>query len=248
LASFLRFVLFGAVAVALVVFVAVPLLAGPILSSMVRDAGFAGQDLHVGVNLVGTGILSGRAESVHVQARNINVPHGMVGDMDLTLHDVSAMDRSFSAVSGTLHDVHVSGPNGIPVVVNTVDLSGPATTAQARGTISGPDAERLVSAAAAASGTKVDSVRLSQGGLTVSSGGRTTQARLRVAGRALILDHEGASTVLVAPAPSEDWHLEGVSITPTSIQVDLEVDVRALAANLPFGPRAGGNPAGSTAP
>jgi hypothetical protein len=248
LASLLRFVLFAAVAVALILLVAVPLLIGPVVSSMVRDAGFPGKDLHVDVNLVGGGLFSGRAESVHVQARNVNVPHGLVGDVDLTLQDVSAVDHTFSAVSGTLHNVQVSGPNGIPVVVDTVDLNGPATTAQARGTISGADAERLVSAAASAAGAGVDSVKLGQGSLRVTSGGKTTDGRLRVAGRALILDRDGTSTVLIAPAPSEHWHLENVSITPGSIRVDLEVDVRALAKDLPFGAEAVKEPAGTPTP
>jgi hypothetical protein len=248
LASLLRFILFAAVAVALILVVAVPLLIGPVVGSMVRDAGFPGQDLHVDVNLIGGGLFSGRAESVHVQAKNVNVPHGQVGDVDLTLKDVSAMDHTFSAVSGTLHNVQVSGPNGIPVVVGTVDLNGPATTTQARGTISGADAERLVSAAATAAGSAVDSVKLGQGGLSITSGGKTTQGKLRVAGRALILDRDGTSTVLIAPAPSEHWHLEGVTVTPGSIQVDLEVDTRALAKDLPFGAEAVKEPAGTPKP
>lgn len=248
MASFLRFAAFAALVVALLVFVALPLIGGPILGAMVRNAGFTGDDLHVDVNVIGGGIFSGRAESLHLQARNVAVPHGVVGDVDLTLQDVSAIDHSFSAVRGTLHDVKVSGPNGIPVIVDTVDLDGPAAMTQARGTISAPNAERLVTEAAAAAGVSVDSVKLGQGDLKVSSGGTTTNARLRVAGRALILDQGGSSTVLLQPAPSEHWHLENVSITPGSIQVDLEVDVRALAANLPSGARAASNPAASSTP
>lgn len=248
MASFLRFAAFTAVAIVLLVFVALPVIGGPILGSMVRDAGFAGDDLHVDVNVVGGGIVSGRVESLHVLARNVAVPHGVVRDVDLTLQDVSVVDHSFSAVSGTLHDVQVSGPDGIPVVVGTVDLDGPAAMTRARGTISGPDAERLVSAAATAAGVSVDSVKLGQGDLKISSGGRTTNAHLRVAGRALILDHGGSSTVLVQPAPSEHWHLEDVSVTPGSIQVDLEVDVRALAANLPSGTHSASDPDATSAP
>lgn len=247
MASLLRFALFAAVVVGLLVFVALPLIGGPILGSMVRDAGFSGQDLRVDVNLVGGGILSGRAQSLHVQARNVSVPHGVVGNMDLTLDDVSAVDHSFSGVSGTLSNVQMRGPHGIPFVVSTVNLDGSASQTQARGTIAGPDAERLVRAAATAAGVRVDSVQLGQGDLKISSGGRTTDAHLRVAGRALILDQGGRSTVLVAPAPSEDWHLEGVSVTPGSIQVDLEVDVSALAASLHSG-RAASDPASSPAP
>ena len=248
MASFLRFAAFAAVAVALLVFVALPVIGGPILGAMVRDAGFAGEDLHVDVNLVGGGIFSGRAESLHVLARNVAVPHGIVGDVDLTLEDVSAVDHTFSAISGTLHDVQVSGPDGIPVVVGIVDLDGPAASTQARGTISASDAERLVTATAAAAGVSVDSVKLGEGNLKITSGGKTTNAQLRVAGRALVLDQGGKSTVLVQPAASEHWHLEDVSITPASIQVDLEVDVRALAANLPAGAHAASDPAASSAP
>ena len=233
LASLLRFSLVAVVVVALLVFVAVPILAGPILGSMVRDAGFPGKDLHVDVNLVGAGILSGRAASVRVQARDVNVPHGSVGDLDLTLHDVSAVDHSFSAVSGTLHNITVNGPSGIPVVVNTVDVDGPAAGAQAHGTIDGPDAEHLVSAAAAAAGVGVDSVKLGHGrpqdqqrrqddGRASCAWRVTPSSSTRPADRPCSSRRRRRRTGTWRACPSR----------PASIQVDLEVDVRALASAL----------------
>jgi hypothetical protein len=76
-------------------------------------------------------------------------------------------------------------------------------------------------------------VKLGNGQVTITSGNTTTQADLRVVGRALVLDQSGGtSTVLVAPAPSENWALQGVTVTPSGIQVDMTVDASALAAQL----------------
>jgi hypothetical protein len=231
-ASVLRFVLFAGLMVGLLLFVVVPIAAGPIVGGMVRQAGFPGQDVDVSVDLFGPALFSGRAQTVHLQADDVAVPHGNVGRLDLTLSGVSVSDHSFQSVSGTLHDVMVNGPDGVSISVRTVDLHGPATRAMARGKIDTADAERMVRDVAAGAGVDIDSVELRDGGLRIKSGGNTSDARLRVAGRALILDQDGKSTVLVAPATSEDWHLDGVSIGPDGIQVDLEVDAQALANQL----------------
>jgi hypothetical protein len=230
--SLVRFLIFATALAAVVVFVIVPLVGGPIVSSMLRQAGLDGQGVNVSLDLLGPSILSGRAESVRVTAENVNVPHGTVGQMDLTLKDVSVSSRDFTSVSGTLHDVRLTAPDGSPVVVDTVNVSGPATRARASGMMNAADARHLVQTIATKAGLSADAVQLGNGQVSIKSGTKTTQARLRVAGRALVLDQGGNSTVLVAPAPSEHWELEGVTVTPAGIQVDLNVDAQALASEL----------------
>ncbi|MEA2623246.1 MAG: hypothetical protein QOH61_2156 [Chloroflexota bacterium] len=233
MASLVRFALFTTILLVLVVFVLVPLVAGPLLGSIARNAGLQGDDMTVSVDLLGPALLAGRAESVHVDATNVDVPHGVVGHLELTLEDVSVADHSFSALSGTLSDVRISGPGGIPITVKTVELDGPASRTRAHGTITGADARQLVKAIAAGAGVPVDGVQLHDGSLTLESRGLRTDAALRVAGRALVLDRSGApSIVLVAPEPSEDWELQDVTVTATGIQVQLNVDAAALAKAL----------------
>ena len=111
--SFIRFALFATIMVSLLVFVLVPMAAGMLLGSVARDAGLGGDGVKVSVNLLGPGLLAGRAESVNVQGDNVSVPHGVVGHLDLTLGDVSLADHSFSTVSGRLTDVTLNGPGGL---------------------------------------------------------------------------------------------------------------------------------------
>jgi hypothetical protein len=48
-----------------------------------------------------------------------------------------------------------------------------------------------------------------------------------------VLDQPGrASTVLVAPAPSEKWHVSSVEVTPAGISVGLDVDAQGLVNEL----------------
>ena len=76
-------------------------------------------------------------------------------------------------------------------------------------------------------------MQLQNGKVTLENGSQTQEASLRVAGNALVLDEPGrTSTVLVAPAPSEKWHVSSVNVTPSGISVGLDVDAQGLANEL----------------
>jgi hypothetical protein len=231
-ASFIRFAVFTTIMVSLLVFVLMPVAASMMLGSIASHAGLDGDGMKVSVNVLGPGILTGRAESVNVQGDNVNVPHGVVGHLDVTLGDVSLSDHTFSSVSGQLTDVTLNGPGG-PVLVQTVVLSGPSTRTRANGTVSASEAKKLVKQVAATVGVPVDSVLLKDGSLTLVSGGQRTDASLRIVGTALVLDRPGAQpTVLFAPAPSEDWRLQSVTVTTDGIQLGLSIDAARLAQAL----------------
>lgn len=217
------------------VFVVVPIGAGMLLGSIATDAGMGGHGMKVSVNVLGPAILDGRAESVNFQGDNVNVPHGVVGHVNVTLDNVSLSDHTFSDVSGQLTDVTLKGPGG-SVLVQSVDLSGPSNDTQAMGSVSVAESKKLVKQVAATVGVSVDSVQLKNGTMTLTSGGQQTDASLRIAGAALVLDRPGTqSTVLFAPAVSEDWQLQSVTVTPDGIQLGLSVDTEKLAASLGTG-------------
>lgn len=227
----IKFAVFSAALIALLVLVVIPVVAGPIISGLARDAGVVGDDVDVSVDLFGPSILTGRAPSVRLQAEGVEVPRAVIGHLDVTLTDVSLSDRSFESVSGALQDVRVSGPGGVPITVQAIDLEGPAEATRATGRMDRPESEGLVREIAAQAGVDVDDVSLGDGSLTIQHGGQTTEARLRVAGDALILEAPGADpVVLMAPAPSESWRLSDVRVTPEGMTVDLVVDMRDLAA------------------
>lgn len=228
-----KFVVFSAVLIALLVFVVIPVVAGPIISGLVREAGVVGDDLEVSVDVFGPGILTGRAPSVRLQANDVEVPRAVVGRVDVRLTDVSASDRRFESISGTLWDVHITGPGGLPLVVESIELEGPAGATRATGRLERSESESLVRQIADQAGVDVDQVSLSDGTVTLRQDGQAAEARLRVAGDTLILERADASpVVLIAAAPSESWRLQDVRVTPDGLVVDLTVDMRDLATQL----------------
>ncbi|MEJ7751508.1 MAG: hypothetical protein WKF46_01035 [Candidatus Limnocylindrales bacterium] len=233
LTGLIKFAAFSAVLIALLVFVVIPVVAGPIISGLARDAGVQGDDLDVSVDLFGPSIFTGRAPSVRVQADDVMVPRAVIGRVDVTLTDVSPSDRSFASISGTLHEVRVSGPGGLEMVVQSIDLEGPAEATRATGSMDRTASEELVREIAGQAGVAVDAVTLRDGSLTIERDGQATQAQLRVAGDALILQPAGTDpVVLLAPAPSESWRLSDVRITPHGMMVDVTVDARQLVSQM----------------
>jgi hypothetical protein len=238
LTGLIKFAAFSAALIALLVFVVIPVVAGPIISGLAHDAGLEGDDVEVSVDLLGPGILSGRAPSVRIQGNELDVPRAVIGRVDLTLTEVSLSDRTFETVSGTLYEVRVTGPGDVGIVVETIDLEGPAEATRATGRLDRPESEALVREIASQAGLEVDDVIVGDGSITFQQGGRTVDARLRVTGDALILDPVGVEPiVLLAPAPSDSWRLSDVIITPDGMTVDLTVDVRDLASQLSAPPR-----------
>jgi hypothetical protein len=115
LTGIIRFAAFSAALIALLVFVVIPVVAGPIISGLVRDAGLVGDDVEVSVDLLGSGILGGRVPSVRLQAddletagadpvvllpsppsgswwlRDVRIsPDGMMLDLSVDLRDLAA--------------------------------------------------------------------------------------------------------------------------------------------------------------
>jgi len=233
LTGLVKFAAFSVALIALLVFVVIPVVAGPIISGLVRDAGVVGDDLEVSVDVFGPSILTGRAPSVRLQANAVEVPRAVIGRVDVRLSEVSAADRGFESISGTLWDVHVVGPGGLPMVVESIELEGPAEATRATGRLERSESESLVREIAEQAGVDVDQVSLGDGTVTLRQGGQSMEARLRVAGDTLILARADASpVVLIAAAPSESWRLRDVRVTPDGLVVDATVDMRDLATQL----------------
>jgi hypothetical protein len=233
LAGLIRFALFSTILIGLLVFVALPLVTQSLVASAIRDAGLQADDVDVSVDLLGMGILSGRAPSVHLVADDVTVPRAVIGHIDLRLTDVSMTDRSFSSVTGRLDDVLVMGPLGLPFTVDSIDLDGPAENTRARGRIGSDQGEAFIEQVARDAGIDVDRVTLGDGHLIMEKDGRSTDADLRVDGDALVLQQEGSEpVVLLAPAPSEHWSLQDVRVSTDELRVDIEVNARDIAAGV----------------
>jgi hypothetical protein len=234
--GFIRFFVFAAVLVALLVFVVVPVVASPVLTQIVRDMGLQADDLDVSIDSFDPALLAGRATRVRLQGSNVALGPATVERLDLGLGNVSFVERNFETLRGELRGVTVTA-GGVTLRVSSVQVDGPAAAARATGHFTAAESEQLVRTAAQRAGLRLDRVRFVEGGLRVSIGGVETGARADVQGGALVLDPDiGPPVVLLQPAPTDPWRLSEAYVTSTGIAVSGVVDATRLTEHLPLGP------------
>src|SRR3954452_3982870 len=99
---FLRFLVFLVVLFAAFVLIALPLLLGPLLTDMVRNAGLKSETLSVSVAPFDPTLLLGHARKITLIASNVDASPARIGDVNLAIGDASYSDRSFKTVTGDL--------------------------------------------------------------------------------------------------------------------------------------------------
>lgn len=227
--GFLRFAAFFALLAAIFVLVVLPFLLSPLLTQMVRDAGFQSETLEVTVAPLDPGLILGRSRRITLKATGVDVPPAEIGRAEIALEDVSLFDRTFERVSGQLDDVTLSLRDG-PIHVTQVTVEGSADSAAAVARLSPADTEQLVRLAAARAGIEVDAVDMSESKIGVTIGGVEGTARVAVHAGALVLDPgAGVAIVLLQPAPSEPWSVSEAWISPEGLNIRGEVDVTSLS-------------------
>jgi hypothetical protein len=226
---FLSFVLFFVMVAGAMLFLTVPLVINPMLTQAVRDMGVQADDLRVSVDTLDPALLSGRAGHVRVQGTDVRIGRATVGTLDLTLGDVSFIDRTFGSVDGELSDVAVSA-GGLSASADEVEVEGPSNDARATGKFDGAQSEDLVMAAAKRMGIPLDDAELVDGGLRLTVGGLELGAGISVEGGALVLRPQiGQPILLIQPATSDPWRLEEAYVSPSGITVSGTVDAARLA-------------------
>lgn len=232
MAGFVRFLVFFVGLPAVFVLVILPLLLSPLLTQMARDIGLRADSLQVTVEPLDPLLIVGRARRVSLQATGVDNPPGRIGSVRLTLGNASYFDRSFETVSGELTDVEVT-VGGETLSASLVTIDGPAAAAGATARLSAPQTEHLVRVAAGRAGLTVDSVRVTERGVTVALRGRQTSAGVSVRGGALLLEPEvGGSIVLLQPAPSDPLQFEEAWISSDGLNIRGRIDVARLVSQL----------------
>jgi hypothetical protein len=221
--------------VALLVFVVAPAVASPLLTQMVRDMGLRADDVEVTIEAFDPCLFAGRSQKLRVQATNAVLTPATVEYLDLSFGDVSFFDRSFDSVRGELRGVVLTA-GGLTLKVSSLQVSGPASEAQAVAQLTAAETEQVVRSAAQRAGLQLDTVRFVDGGLRVSLAGLETGARVDVAGGALVLTPEiGPPVLLLQPAPPDPWRLTEAYVTPAGVTINGVVDAARLASQLPAG-------------
>lgn len=182
-------------AVAALLWLALPPLAGTLVQGALVAGGLQAATTVVTVTSdPPPRLLSLAADAVEIQATNATIRGLSAARLDLVLHDVNLVDRTFGTIDGTLRGVRLadaaSSEPGIPVVV----VSGTSDAVRATMTLPAADAEALgVAAVERAVGITPSSVRLTAPDrVRIKLGGQAVDGRLAV--------RADGSLVLIPPA------------------------------------------------
>ena len=226
---FLRFLVFFALLVGVFVLVVLPLLLGPFLTQMVRNAGLQSDTLSVSVAPFDPTLLLGRARKVTLIATGVKASPATIGSVNLAIGDASYFDRSFQTVSGELDDVSLTVNGGDDVHVGSISVDGPAIAASATAHLSASDTNLLIRYAARRAGLTIDDVTINDTGVAVKVGGVDSTAQLAVTGGALVLNPGvGDTIVLMQPKPSDPWQLQEAWVDSSGLNVRALVDVQQI--------------------
>jgi len=230
---FLGFLVFFVLLAAAFVLIVLPLLLGPFLTNMVRDAGLKSDTLSVSVAPFDPTLLLGHARKIRLIASNVDVSPAKIGSVDISIGDASYPDRSFKTVTGELDNVSVTVNGMDQVSVGNISVDGPADAASATAHLSPSDTDRLIRLAGDRAGVTIDQIRVSDTGVTVKVGGNDANAKLDVVGGALVLDPGvGNPIVLLQPAPSDPWKFNEAWVDANGLNVRATVDVAGITHNL----------------
>jgi hypothetical protein len=225
----LRFLLFFALLVGLLVFVALPALASPLLGQLVRDAGLQADRLSVSVPYFDPGLIVGQPSRLRLEAGDVELGPATAAGLDLTLGEVDLLGRTFESVRGNVRDTELTA-GGLNVAVDRIDIEGPATQARVTAHFAPDQAADILRQSARRVGVALDDVRLVDDAVRLRVAGFEARATVAVEGGALVLRAEHLpALLLLQPAPSEPWRLTEASVSSDGLTVSGVVDAAALA-------------------
>jgi hypothetical protein len=230
---FLRFFVFFALLVAVLVLVVAPLALGPVLTQIVRNAGLQADTLSVSVAPFDPTLLLGKSRQIRLIATDVDVSPAKIGRVNLAVGDASYFDRSFQTVSGDLNDVSLTVNGTDDVHVGDISVDGPAAAANATAHLSATDTNQLIRLAGKRAGLAIDDVTVGDTGVSVKVGGVDSAAQLAVTGGALVLKPGAGDTiVLMQPKPSDPWSLQEAWVDASGLNVRALVDVTQITDNI----------------
>lgn len=229
----LSFVVFVALLVAGLAWIALPPAAGALVGAALVAGGLNGIDTTVTVSAAPPfELLTLHADEVHVRSRAVQW-HGLrAATLDLTLRDVALGDRTFGGVSGRLTDVVVTTSDRTGIRVPFAIVSGTQATAAATFTLDPSTVEELAATAVErALGVRPASVSLAAPDRVIlSGGGAPVVARLAVdPSGALVLRTPQLGTLdIVRPGPGVPIRFSSVAVAPDGVSLGGLLDVAAL--------------------
>lgn len=230
--GFLRFVIFFGTLVGLLVFVAVPALASPLLTQMVRDAGLRSDEMRVSIAYFDPSLFWGHSQRMRIETGDVGLGAATARGLDVALGDVDLFSQTFETVSGNARGVVLSA-RGLDVTLDRIEIDGPSTQAGVAAYMTPQQTAAAVRQAAGLLGLTLSDVQLVDGAIRVALGGIATQGALTVEGGALVLRPAlGPAFVLLQPAPTDPWRLTEAQVTRDGVVLRGVVDAEAIATRL----------------
>lgn len=201
-------------------------------TNALNAGGFTGTDTKVDVSAYPPPVLlTGHADSIHLTSSQVGIGDLHAASLDLTLGKVELFSRQIGTVAGTLEGVRVAAPDGQPVTVDTVKLSGAASSASAEMGVSMAEAQRLAVAQLKSLGIAATVTLAAPNRITVTAGGRSQPGRLVAVAGALVLVPDGdalPTVTLMEPGSGNPFQLSSVAIAADHLTLVGTIDVQAL--------------------
>ena len=233
----LSFLLFVVVLVGLLAWFVLPAVAGPLVVASLTGAGLDGRDTRATVTAnPPLELLLLRADRVRVQSSDVALRGIRAASLDISLTDVSFLDRSFASIDGDLGGLTVTTAAGASVEIPSIHISGSSSTARADFVVPSSLVVSLAQdAAERATGRRPSAVTLkSPDVVSFDVGGATLDETLAIDGWGdLIAEGSGGaaglpSLVLVRATEIAPFALDSVSVVDAGVRLGGTVDLAAM--------------------
>jgi hypothetical protein len=211
----------------------VPIGVAALVQGALTSGGFSGTNTRVEVSSNPPFmLLTGNADRVHITSTDASMGDLHASSVDVTLQGVNLLSRDIGTVTGTFGGVRIAAPNGDPVAIDAVTLSGEASATRATATLNVTTAARLAqSQIKAQTGFSSTVVLKAPDAVVLTIGGKSQTGRLVAVNGALVLipSNSGMPTVtLVAPGSGNPFHVTGVRIDGSAMTLSGTLDTQAL--------------------
>ncbi|MGA3058550.1 MAG: hypothetical protein ABSE70_11030 [Candidatus Limnocylindrales bacterium] len=209
-----------------------PIGASWLATNALNASGFTGTNTKVEVSSNPPPLLlTGHADTVHLTSSQVGIGDLHAATLDLTLGKVELFSRQIGTVTGTLAGVRVAAPDGQPVTIDLVTLSGAASSATAEMDMSVTEAERLAASQLKSRGIAATVTLAPPDKITVTAGGKSQPGHLLVKEGALLLVPDGDSlptVILIAAGGGNPFEMTSVRIGADHVTLMGTIDLQAL--------------------
>jgi hypothetical protein len=224
--GFLGFVFVLLAALGVAALVIVPIVVRPIVADSVREAlPFRDQPLDVEVDLNPIGLLVGTIDRIHVTGKDLQAEGARIGELDMTVTDVSTTDHRFRSASGRLRNVQLPFVQSSTLTITSIELDGPYGDVGAVAVLDVRASLAVIGNAFADAGIAVEGLELIEGGIAFQILDQRAEVPLAVDEGALIAPEVlGGPLVVVEPGPDDPWRLTAVRVTTSGFEIDVALE------------------------